>query len=34
MSIVAMKEWVETIEWNRALTVGRAAVFEGIVPSL
>ncbi len=26
MSIVAMKEWVETIEWKRALTVGRAAV--------
>ena len=24
---MAMKEWVETIEWKRALTVGRAAVF-------
>ena len=26
MSMVAMKEWVETMEWKRALTVGRAAV--------
>ncbi len=27
MSMVAMKEWVETMEWKRVLTVGRGAVF-------
>jgi hypothetical protein len=26
MSMAAMREWVETMEWKRALTVGRAAV--------
>ena len=26
MSMVAMREWVETMEWKRAFTVGRAAV--------
>jgi hypothetical protein len=26
MSMMAMREWMETMEWKRAFTVGRAAV--------